>query len=119
VKGPQVAVVFARSGSECLQGSSNTGTLAALAASAASAHLYIHPCGLIFDMMYVMDQIKTPNPKCRLFLKIYQYRYLAAGEYLSDAPSPYKAPYSPPHTLYTCVQYTYSYRDGVKRKRDN
>jgi hypothetical protein len=36
-----------------------------------------------------MDQIfiKTPNPKCRLFLKIDQYRYLAAGVYLSEAPS--------------------------------
>jgi hypothetical protein len=31
-----------------------------------------------------MDQIslKTPNPNCRLFLKIDQYRYLAAGIYL-------------------------------------
>jgi hypothetical protein len=37
-----------------------------------------------------MDQIciKTPNPKCRLFLKMYQQRYLAAGVYLSEAPSP-------------------------------
>jgi hypothetical protein len=34
-----------------------------------------------------MDQIsmKTPNPKCRLFLKIDQYRCLAAGVYLSEA----------------------------------
>ncbi len=34
---------------------------------------------------YTMDQIsiKTPNPKCRLFLKIYQYRYLAAVVYLN------------------------------------
>jgi hypothetical protein len=32
--------------------------------------------------------VKTPNPKCRLFLKIYQSRYLAAGVYLSEAPSP-------------------------------
>ncbi len=37
-----------------------------------------------------MDQIsiKTPNPKCRLFLKFYQLRYLAAGVNLSEAPSP-------------------------------
>ncbi len=35
-----------------------------------------------------MDQIsiKTPNPKCRLFLKTLQSRYLAAGVYLSEAP---------------------------------
>jgi hypothetical protein len=35
-----------------------------------------------------MDQIskKTPNPKCRLFLKI--DLYLAAGVYLSEAPIP-------------------------------
>jgi hypothetical protein len=37
-----------------------------------------------------MDQIsiKTPNPKCQLFLKIDQQRYLAAGVYLSEAPYP-------------------------------
>ncbi len=46
-----------------------------------------------------MDQIskKTPNPKCPLFLKNDQYRYLAASVYLSEAPIP-----SPPplHTLW-------------------
>ncbi len=37
-----------------------------------------------------MDQIsiKTPNPKCRLFLKIDQLGYLAAGVYLSEVPDP-------------------------------
>jgi hypothetical protein len=30
--------------------------------------------------------IKTPHPNCRLFLKIDQLRYLAAGVYLSEAP---------------------------------
>jgi hypothetical protein len=37
-----------------------------------------------------MDQIniKTPNPKGRLFLKIYLQRDLAAGVYLSEAPFP-------------------------------
>ncbi len=41
-----------------------------------------------------MDQvsIKTPNPKCRLFLKIYQQRYLAAGVYLSEATDPLPLP---------------------------
>ena len=41
-----------------------------------------------------MDQIslKTPNPKCRLFLKIDQERYLAAGVYLSEAPDPLPPP---------------------------
>ncbi len=34
------------------------------------------------------DQIskKTPTPKCRLFLKIDQKRYLVAGEYLPEGP---------------------------------
>jgi hypothetical protein len=37
-----------------------------------------------------MDQIsiKTPNPKCRRFLKIDQKRYLAAGVNMSEDPSP-------------------------------
>jgi hypothetical protein len=37
-----------------------------------------------------MDQIsiKTPNPKCQIFLKIDQEGFLAAGVYLSEAPSP-------------------------------
>ncbi len=37
-----------------------------------------------------MDQItiKTPNPKCRLFLKNVMQRDLAAGVYLSADPSP-------------------------------
>ncbi len=41
-----------------------------------------------FLNVFIMDQIslKTPNPKCRLFLKIDQERYLAAGVYLSEAP---------------------------------
>ncbi len=29
---------------------------------------------------------KTSNPKCRLFLKVYQYMYWAAGVYQSEAP---------------------------------
>ncbi len=37
-----------------------------------------------------MDQIalKTPNPKCWLFLKIDMQRYLVPCVYLSEAPSP-------------------------------
>jgi hypothetical protein len=46
-----------------------------------------------------MDQISTPNPKCRLFLKIDQYRYLAAGVYLSEVPDP------PPPPRYTLYEY--------------
>ena len=48
-----------------------------------------------------MDQIsiKAPNPKCRLFLKIDQKRYLAAGGYLSEAPDPLP----PPYTLYEYI----------------
>jgi hypothetical protein len=48
-----------------------------------------------------MDQIsmKTPSTKFRLFLKIDQLRYLAAGVYLSESQNPPMIPYSPPpHT---------------------
>jgi hypothetical protein len=43
-------------------------------------------CGKSFSMQG-MDQItiKTPNPKCRLFLKIDLVSVLAAGVYLSEA----------------------------------
>jgi hypothetical protein len=58
-----------------------------------------------------MDQIslKTPNPKCRLFLKIYQQRYLAAGVYLSEAPDPPLPPIKHCVNTYPC---TYSHREG-------
>jgi hypothetical protein len=36
----------------------------------------------------------------------------AAGVYLSEAPSPPMSPYPPPYTLYTCILYTYSHREG-------
>jgi hypothetical protein len=51
-----------------------------------------------------MDQIsvKKPNPKCRLFLKVDQYRYLAAGVYLSKAPD--LPPPPPRYTLYLFTQ---------------
>ncbi len=35
----------------------------------------------------------------------------AAGNYLSEAPSPPITPY-PPYTLYTCLLCTYSRREG-------
>jgi hypothetical protein len=43
-----------------------------------------------FQKVDAMDQItlKTPNPKCRFFLKIDLYGDLAAGVYLTEAPSP-------------------------------
>ena len=59
-----------------------------------------------------MDQIAllTANPKCRLFLKIYQKRYLAAGVYLSEAPDP--------RSCYTLYEYmhpcTYLHREGAE-----
>jgi hypothetical protein len=31
---------------------------------------------------------------------------------VSEAPSPTMTPYSPPYTLYICIQYTYSHREG-------
>ncbi len=42
------------------------------------------------NFIAAIDQItiKTPNPKGRLFLKIDLERDLAAGVYLSEAPSP-------------------------------
>ncbi len=53
--------------------------------------------------VYIMDQIsiKTPNPKCRLFLKFDQERYLAPGVYLSKAPDPLLPPPSVTHCMYT------------------
>ncbi len=45
--------------------------------------------------------------------KNYPYRDFAAGVYLSEAPSPPMSPYPPLHTVqYTCIQYTYSHREG-------
>jgi hypothetical protein len=32
--------------------------------------------------------------------------------YLSEAPSPPMTPYPPLFTLYTCIQYIYSHREG-------
>ena len=54
-------------------------------------------------MVASMDQIskKIPNPKCRLFLKIDQKRYLAAGAYLSEAPGPRPPP--PRYRLYEYI----------------
>jgi hypothetical protein len=48
-----------------------------------------------------MDQIsiKTPNSKCRLFLKIDQSRYLAAGFYLPEATDPLPQLLSRRHTV--------------------
>jgi hypothetical protein len=79
-------------------------------------YIYIKKNGgsIPLSSILLMDQIsiKTPNPKSRLFLKIYQRRDLAAGEYLSEAPSPPMTPYSAtPYTLYTCVQHTSSHRE--------
>ncbi len=45
-----------------------------------STYIYAGPTGKI--------SIQNPNPKCLAFLKIYQQRYLAAGVYPSEAPSP-------------------------------
>jgi hypothetical protein len=42
--------------------------------------------------------------------KIYLLWDFAAGVYLSEARTPY-----PPHTLYTCIQHTYSHREGGGR----
>jgi hypothetical protein len=51
---------------------------------------------------------KTPNPKCRLFLKIDQQTYLAACVYLSEAPDPF-----PRNTLYEYMYpCTYSHWEG-------
>jgi hypothetical protein len=68
------------------------GSVAVLCIAVCSYSIYIEciPYG------NAMDQIskKTPNPKCRLFLKIDQYRYLAAGFYLSLCPRSLPCTYS-------------------------
>jgi hypothetical protein len=58
-----------------------------------------------------MDQIsvKMPNTKCRLFLNIYQQRYLAAGVYLSEAPNHLPPPVTHCMNTYLC---TYSHMEG-------
>ena len=43
---------------------------------------------------------ETPNPKCRIFLKVDQKRYLAEGVYLSEAPIP------PPSPVKHCYEST-------------
>ncbi len=50
-------------------------------------------------VLHIMDQIsiKSPNFQCCLFLKIDQSRYLVAGVYLSETPTP--PPYLPLHTV--------------------
>jgi len=67
-------------------------------------------CTLV--MPSTMDQIsiKAPNPKCRLFLKNYQQRYLTAGVSLSEPPPPVT------HCMntYPC---TYSHREGGGEQR--
>ncbi len=40
------------------------------------------------------------------------YLYFAAGVYLSEAPSPPMTRYHPSYTMYTCIQFTYSHREG-------
>jgi hypothetical protein len=62
------------------------------------------PLVLVMDLPalpQIMDQIsiKTPNPKCRLFLKVDQY--LAAGVYLSEAPVHSPSPVT--HCMNTCT----------------
>jgi hypothetical protein len=60
-----------------------------------------------------MDQIsiKTPNPKCRIFFKIDQQSYLAAGFHLSEARDHLPSPPPVTHCMntYPC---TYSHRGG-------
>ncbi len=45
--------------------------------------------------------------------KIDLWRDFAAGVYLSEAQNPLHPP--PPYTFYTCIQYTYSHREGGGR----
>jgi hypothetical protein len=49
--------------------------------------LYLYSMCALLQTMQTMGQItiKTPNPKCRLFLKIYLQRDQAAGVNLSEA----------------------------------
>jgi hypothetical protein len=52
-------------------------------------------------------RLKEGNGKCRHLKKLTCKRNFAAGIYLSEAQNP-------PHTLYTCIQYTYSPKEGGK-----
>jgi hypothetical protein len=81
------------------------GSLAVLCIAVCNYSIYIEciPYG------NAMDQIskKTPNPKCRVFLKIDHYRNLPAGVYLS-APDPLPC-YTMYEYMYPC---TYSHKEG-------
>ncbi len=62
------------------------------------------------SLIFIMDQIslKTPNPKCRLFLTIDQKRYLAAGVNMSEVPYPLRCNIVLYEYMYPC---TYSHRE--------
>jgi hypothetical protein len=66
-----------------------------LVASVRLRRILSSPCNTYRINLLQISQIsqgpniyKDTKPKCRLFLKIDQLRYLAAGVYLSEAPSP-------------------------------
>jgi hypothetical protein len=52
------------------------------------------------------------NTKCRYLKKLTRRGTLRQVFYLSEAPSPPMNPPPPPYTLYTCLQYNYSHREG-------
>ncbi len=69
---------------------------------------------LVLLYMYIMIDFKfSPDRRkirkqCQMLSskKFDLKRNFAAGVYLSEAPFPRMTPYSPPHTLYTCILYT-------------
>jgi hypothetical protein len=56
--------------------------------------------------------IKTPNLECRLFLKMYQQMYMAAGVYLSKAPDHLPPPTPVTHCMNTCTSIQYLFTQG-------
>ncbi len=58
---------------------------------------------------------RESNAICRYLTKLASYGILRQVFYLSEAPAPPLTPYSPPYTMYTCIQYTYSHKKGGGR----
>ncbi len=68
------------------------------------------------EILVILDRRKIrligSNAKRRYLKKLTCKETLRQMFHLSEAPSPPMSQYSPPYTLYTCIQYTYSQREG-------
>ncbi len=70
-------------------------------------------CKILLLLLYMRSKIRQTecNAKCRYLKKFTCKGTLHQVFYLSEAQ--YTIPPPPPYTLYTCIQYTYSHREGV------